>query len=1152
MATTPQIRTRTGTSYVTNLVFTTNAGDLILEGLLAADTADIQVSIGDAPFVSDPSLVKIVGQTFTVPNLDVYPTGLLLEEGDNSIRIRAIDIVGGLSPIASASVGRVPVSSDLDAIIPSGIRVQRSRGAVTILVAKPQMPTDARTMQVVTITKFIGFNLYASVSPAGASGYYRINEKPVTTASSVFDEEIVQSADPITVLWDNSFIQNFRVRVTEEDSFGKTLATRLDQYISASGFFDKIRFNATLDDYKLTEYLAFRHVRGATSGTLNSDQWSGVPDTDPLYYVVTGVYFNPTLNQETETPYSQEVLGLPLTLDTTLRDLPGRAQLQVVLDYVGAIQRVNTDITLIPGSTTRDVSIDPFASEAERIWFLLDFVHRSQSFLTLLQIDDANGDGVSDNPATSNYKQALKAALGLSTNSSVQSLIDQQFDKLAANVHKSRLPGRSAVGQVVAYTVTRPSKNLIVPAGSYVSSIADTQSNIPSLRFRVGGSYVMLATQADSYYNFSTRRYEIVLDIICDTLGSEGNRPAGAIQTITGVSDLSVVNTEATVFGNDQESNSDLASRCMLGFVSVDTGTEGGYQSTGAEQNGIIKAKVVKSGDPLMMRDWDPIRKKHIGGKVDIWVQGLRERQISESFAFTFDVARDVQCRIVDLATLTLQVQDSRVTPNTPIDEILNNPTSGLGVRNGTRGLDYDLMGVQILDYQTFRLNTTIAQPPTSIDDAIYADFRFRIINQFYFSYQPVRRVVSVVGEISGPLDASHHFQLYKQDDPMLEGESTIAKNYLAITQYGGTPTGNSVSVNHEAHILIGLVQEPLLSIGINLKTIRIFNESRSIEFNGPLTPDPDFDVVSGTATTPAKIVRTATSTIASGLTVSVDYVHDENFVVTYVINDLLQELQQVLGARKHTTADVIAKQAVENALDIETTVQLLKGAAKDRVDPAIRSEISLELNRKTIGQGSAQSDVINAVDSTSGVDYEIVPLARMAYADGSRRLREGVLPTAVRVPFLDQGSNRAWLLINSLQYPTTDGGGLVTEHRGVFQDDETMSMSGDLLSVCTKSYQAYIVGSNGYALVIPGYTDAGTLTAEGFITSAEQTQEALARTANRAFLSIPDLPADDPSKHAYAASYVIRGDSGAHDVFSAGVEFIELGNLSIFYHLAP
>lgn len=1150
MATAPLIKSRDGSGYVQSIVYTTNQSEAILEGTIPVDTADIQVSVNGSAYASDPNLVKIVGQTFTVPNLDVYPTGLLLEPGDNTIILRVIDIVGGVSAPASAYIKRVQQTTDQDAAIPSGIKVQRKRDSIDILITKPEMPTTFQGMPN-TSSKLMGFNIYASVLAAGQAGYYRVNDKPVTTASTIYQEQLIYEPDALLALWDNCEIQQIRVRVTEEDNFGNEMHVRLDQHVSAQGFFDKVRFDATLKDYKLTEYVVFNHVRGGTTNTINSDQWFGVPAADPLYYVVTGVYYNTATSMETETPYSQEVLGLPLTIDTTLRDLPGRVQLQVVLDYTSAIMRVNTEISLIPGSTTRDVSIDPFASEAERLWFLLDFVHRSQSFLTLLQIDDVNSDGISDDVATSNYKQALKAALGLTTNTAVQSLIDQQFDKLAANVQKPRLSGRPAVGQVVGYTATRPSQDIVIPANTYVSSDADAANNIPALRFRVGGSYTMYAAQADAYYNFNTKRYEITLDIVCETSGSAGNRPAGAITTVTGVSSLSVVNTESTVFGNDAESNSDLAARCMLGFVSVDTGTQGGYQATSAAQVGIIKAKVVKSGDALMMRDWDDVRGKHIGGKVDIWTQGTRERQISERFAFTFDIARDILCQIIDLPTLTFRVRDSRVTVDTPIVEILDNISQGLGVRNATLGLDYDLNGVQIIDYQTFRLSTVIAQPATAIDDVIYADYRFRSINQFYFTYQPVRRVVSVVGEVAGALDPSTNFLLYKTDDPLLDGESTIAKNYLSIVQFGGIPTGNTITVNNEAHVLIGFVEEPLDSIGINIKTLRVYNELRTVEYNGPEIADPDFEIIEGTPTTPVKIVRTSASTIVSGQTVSVDYVHDENFTVTYVINDLLQELQQVINVQKHTTADVLVKQAVENPLNIETTAQLKKGAAKDKVDPLIRSAVSLELNRKTIGQGTAQSDLIRAIDSTEGVDYEIVPMARMAYADGSRRLRENVPSTAKRVPSLDIGGNRAWILVNSFQHPTTDGGGLATEHKGVFQDGEAMGLSKNLATVCSAAYRAYILGADGTSVVVPAYTDAATLTAEGYITPAAQAAEIIARTANRAVLAIPDLPGDDPSKHDYAVSYVIRGASGANDIMGADVEFIELGNLTVTYREA-
>lgn len=1148
MATAPLIKLPDGTSYVQELAFSTNQEAIILEGTIGVDTADIQLSLRGGAFASDPNLVKIVGQTFTIPNLDVYPDGLPLEVGENVILIRAIDIVGGVSGTSAVQATRIDHTTDYDAQIPTGIRVRRQRNAVDLLIAKPVFPELPTLGVTSTTTEFIGFNIYASTSPAGATGYYKVNEKPVSTASTVYEEDVLLSEDDLA-LWSDPQLMNLRVRVTEEDQFGQELNVRLDSLHDVSQFMHNLRFTAKIEDYRRTEYITFTHYRSGGAGIINADQFVNVPSTEPLYYVITGVYYDPTLAMETETPYSQEVLGAPLIIDTSLRDLPGRVQIQIVLDYVAAIQRVNAEVSLIPGSTTRDVSIDPFASEAERLWFLLDFVHRSQSFLTLLQIDDANGDGVSDAVASSAYKTALKAALGLTDDSSVQSLIDQQFDKLAGNVNKTRLQGRPAVGQVVAYTPTRPTQDIPIPANSYVSADADSTAGLPSIRYRIGGSFVMSAANADAYYNFDTKRYEMTVDIVCEQVGTSGNRPAGVIKNISGVSGLSVINTESTVFGTDRETNPALAARSMLGFVSVDTGTEGGYQSTTAEQVSIIKAKVVKSGDALMMRDWDEVRKKHIGGKVDIWVQGLRERQVSEKFAFTFEIARDIRVQIIDLSTLTFRVLDSRVTVDTPIMEILNNPSQGLGVHNATTGEDYDLTGVQILDYQTFRLSTAVTQPTTTIDDVIYVDYRFRVVNQFYFTYQPVRRVVSVVGEFSGALDPTKHFSLYKTEDPLMNGESTIAQDYLSIKQVNGIPSGASYTINNEVHVLIGFVQEPLLSIGINTKTIRVYDADRLVEYAGPEAADPDFAIIEGTATTPAKIVRTSASTIKSGQSVSVDYTHDENFTVTYVINDLLQELQTVVNSRRHVTADVLVKQSVENPVDIETTTQLLKGATKEKTDPLIRSNVSTELNSKTIGQGVAQSDVIHSVDATTGVDYEVVPLARLAYADGSRKLREGILSSFLRLPALDMGGNLAYLLQNSLQNPTTDGGGWETEHKGVFQDDEAMTLASSLLLLCSASNQAYIIGSSG--AVINGYTDSATLAAEGFATPAEQQAELLQRTANHIALSLTAIPLDDPSLHEYAVSYVVRGDSGAHDITASQVEFIELGAFTITYRLA-
>ena len=1155
MASAPQIAFRDGSGFTTALVFTTNQEAIIITGTVDVNTVSVQLSVNGGAFVSDPNLISFVLQTFTIPNLGVYPTGLPLEFGVNVILIRTVDIIGGVSATSSVTVNRVAVLDTTGTQIPTGIRVRRHRNVVDILTAKPKpittfvpnenvvfgstpTPQDLVLVTVDTAT-FLGFNLYASTSPAGATGYFRINEKPITTPSELEEDDILAYDD--LAIWDVSSAQVIRVRISEEDEFGNELGVRLDSFHDNTTLAGKFRFTGNFQNYEFNEFLVFTHNRQLG---LNSDQFINVPDADPLYYVVTGMYFDPTTGTEIETPTSQEVLGAPLIIDTTVRDLPGRTQAQIVTDYMTAVLRVNSEISLVPGSVTRDVDIDPFASEAERIWFLLDFVHRSQSFLTLLALDDVSGSGVSDPVAGSAYKQALKAALGYSNDSSVQGLIDQQFDKLAANVNKTRLPGRPSTGSLVCYTATRPSKDIQIPAGSFAISTADSTNNISSQRFRIGGSFVLPTTNAEAFYNFQERRYEIRVPIVAEASGIAGNVPPGTIKTLVGISGLSAINESATVFGNDQESNADLAARSMIGFAAVDTGTETGYAETAANKIGVIKTKIVKSGDALMMRDYDDVRAKHIGGKVDVWIQGVLERQVTNKFAFTFEVARDIQCQIIDPTNLIFRVLDSRVTSSTPIIEILNNLGQGLGVRNVTLGLDYDLTGVVILDYQTFQIDTSIAQPVTVVDDIITADYRFQTVNRFVMPLQPVRRVVSIVGEVSGPLDPSIHYKLFKPDDPLLNGESTIAQNYVVITPSGGIPSGDTITINDELHVMIGFEQEPLASIGINTATIRVFNEQRTIEYERPEALVPDFDIIAGTPTTPARIVRTQASQIANGQEVSVDYVHDENFTVSYVINELLQQLQAILNNKRHVTADVLAKQSILNDIDIETTVQLKKGAAKDKADPVVRNNVSLDLNKKVIGQGVAQSNVDAAINDSTGIQFNVLPMAKMAYAEGSQKLRESVLSTYTHLPILDNGGNVVYILTNALKYPTTDLGGQDTEHKGVFQDDVGMLSANDLTLVGQSTNAAYIIGSGG--AVIVGYSDDATLAGEGFLPSEYQAAR-LRKTANHVVVSLlGGLPADIPTNHAYAISYIIRGDSGSHDITVSAMEIIELGEFTI------
>ena len=1138
---TPKVALRDGSGYSESVTFSTNASTgIFLEGVADPLTADIQVSVNGSPFTSSSLLVKFDLPAFTVPNPNATPDGLSLELGENVFLIRTIDIVGAVSSPATVSISRVRESEIVAPDAPTGVEVRRHRDVVDIRVKAPDALTGSFGGP--SSSEFRGFNFYASTTPSGATGYFRVNKTPVTVIS---EEEQVTAyrVGTESTTWVNSnpnIPSNLRTRVSVEDDFGNELETRLDTSTSLLTYPNTLKFSSQLEELEVRKFVRFTHNRKGGANIVNEDLLEGVNPTDLLYYVVTATFFDAGTGQELESPFSQEVSGSPLTIDTNVRDLPAPTEADIRTRYLQKVLSAETGASLIPGSTTRDVSIDPFSSEARRIYLILDFIARSQSLLTLLQIDDADGDGVSDLVSQSAYKTALKSALGLASDEAVQTLIDGAFDKIASNNQKSRLPGYPATGQAVCYITARPAFDLPIPAGTIVSTV-----DSPVVRYRVGGTYVMIAAFADSYYNFNTKRYEIVVDITAESIGEEGNRSAGDIKSIEGVSGFQVINTESTQNGKSRESNADLAERTLLSFTAVDTGTEGGYQSRAAAQPGVVKSKVVKAGDPLMMRDYDPVRRKHIGGKVDVWIQGGRERQVTEKFAFTFEIAKDIRVQVVDRANLIFRVLDSRVTESTPVIEILDNFTQGLGVRNITQGLDYLVTGVTILDYQTFKLNPLLSgQPVTNLDDLVSVDYRFRAVNKLYLSLQPVRRVVSVVGDISGPLDTSLGYTLSKTEDPLLEGESTIAKDYLSIQQVGGVPSGVTTQINDEQHILVGFQPDPLNHIGINTKTLRVFSSDRLIEFAGPDALDPDYDLVGGSPTTPISIVRTQDSTIVDGLTVSVDYVHDENFAVTYVVNDVLQEMQRTYNVNRHVTGDVLVKQAVQNSIELEATVILKKGATKLKTDPLVRTSVSNDLNSRAVGKGVGQSDVIKDVDSTSGVDRLLVPMARMAYADGSRKLREPVASSYQSIPSLNLVGNLVFLLTSPLKSPTTAGGGLSTEHKGVFQDDEAMDLAARFDLVGQSASGAYILGATGES--ISGFTDSVTLASQGFTTLQAQQAERVRLTANRVLVSIPYTT--DPSKHSYAASYVIRGDVGAKDIEASAVEYLDLGRFTVTY----
>lgn len=1127
---------------VQSLNLFTSLETIILTGFLPPSVVDVQIRINGGAFFSDPSLVFFDGESFTIPDLSVFPEGLPLEVGTTSLDIRSVDSLGNVSSVASATLQRTS-RANLNLVVeaPTGLAVKRSIDNVELSWAQNPPPS-------IPGSNIIGYNVYAST--ISGSGYLRVNRDLITTPYET--RELSLLLDSNTFNFDPTFSGGSPLRQTYTEldpTNNNPVATPDDRIIDLSTQVDGdfVRVTTSINSVTVLPYYRFTHKRTATvnEGTLNSDIFSINPPDSPLYYVVTAVAANPSTAELTESPFSVELNGSPLAITTEFVDLPLRNRQDITQSYISNILARNNEVSVIPGSYVRDIFIEPFSSEGERLYFVQDFIERCQSFLTLLRLDDLNDDGVSDPVATSPYKRALGIALGVTSESTIQALIDDRFDRLASNYNVTRQGSLAAVGSIIFATTVEPTADVIFPAGTLIST---TNLN-PAQNFATTEAVTFPFAQRSSFFNFREKRWEIEAPIEALIAGEAGNVSAGRIgRLIGGPSGWRAFNSEPTVFGRDEESNRSLSERAILALSSVDAGTASGYLSTALGTPGVSRATVVKSGDRLMQRDYDDVRNKHIGGKVDVWIQGNRPRTITETFALSVNIGRQ-GLFILDgpPSQLTFVIDDSRLTPDNPLISLLGATpqeiAQGFGLRNLTNGQSFNVTNAVVLDFNRVRLDNTLPQPSFSVADVIRGDYRYQSLTSYLPRVQPISSVSSIVNSSTGAaLTEGTDWQLNQSQDPLLEGRSSIAQDLIQFL--GGFTTGSPIAETGETLVLVGEDPANLNFLGVDPITIRVFNLDRTVEYIGPFTGSltPDFFVTTGDSNTPTAIFRNNSGSIVSGQEVLVDYSHEENLVLTYSSNSLVSTVQNEVDIKSHVTADVIVKAAVPLPVDLSMTVSLKKNSVRSLVDSNLRTALGRFFNTSPVGSPIYQSDVIRVIEEVEGVDFVVVPFARMALTDGALVVRESISNAST---FIFSGpASQTYILNDSFSAATIDGGGSPLQPLGVYLNTQPMSFVGSLLDVNLGPGRAYILGASGRSIL--GFSDDATLTAQGFNTPEERDAQRKALTANKAVISLP--LGESPINYSFDVTYQAFNDPGSRDIQPSEVSYLELGNLTIVY----
>lgn len=1136
--------------YRTTTEFTTVLERRFFTGLVSKDAVEVQVSVNGSAFSSDPSLVTFDDGNWVVPNPSYEPQGLYLLSGENTFAIRAVLSSGSTTPTAKA-VLRLVSAADVGVVAtpPTNLSAEQADHKVTI------------QSEPVSTTGFRGMNCYASqFAGGGASGYQRINVQLVATG--VVTEELTEfgsqemnalvdvdaNGDPVA---DPMF---FRVRANQENEDDESLQEDLDTRFEIPETARKLRMNTSVSSVRTTRKYSFEHVRTNTPSSIPPTVFVGnfasLPTDKDLYYVMTAVYYDAERNLEFESSFSDELTASPMRVTGMMGAFPTARRSTIVTQFIGAIFKSNPQIKVETGSVLRDTVIDPFSSESERIRFILDFFHRARTPLLLLQVDDPTSSGTSIPVSQSAYKQALKSSMYLESNIDVQGVIDSAFDAYGSNFGVARRAGIAAQGEVTLYTKNRPTNTIVVLIGTTVTAGAAT--------FTTTREAVIDVNRLATYYNPVSGRYSVTVPVRATTAGSSGNVGVGQITSVSGTTTgLSAYNTGPTFGGTDTESNLEYTARVMNTLASVDSGTERGYLQTAANTPGIIKANVVAAGNPMMQRDLDSAG-VHRGGKVDVWVQGSNFATVTDPFAFAFDIAQDIQFELQgDPADLTFVAVDPTLSAEQPIVELLDYPEAGYEFRNASTGEVFDLTGYIITSFNTVKLSTAVTQPTVTFADVILGSYRRRTGNRFVFPRQPVATVESVTGAVSGTLPAEAWTVVFP-DAPLDLGRSPLAQTYVDITGYTNSagnlvPSGDLIPVSAEPHVLIGSYPEFLDSLGANFLTIKVYNEDRTVLYKGPNDPSgtPDYTINLGAETIPVSITRVEAGDIPSGATVSVDYAHDENFVVSYTTNLMVSTTQDNIDADKHATADVVVKEGIAVPLDISATIILDRGVDRSTVDSTLRTNLTNFFNNLRLGDPVRQSDVIRVMENTTGISYVVVPLSKLVRQEGATVVRENVsTDTAAEstlISSLTTSVASVYLLDNTLSSATTDGGGPIGSFRGVFQNDQELALldpTSTLSTLGLAAGQAYIIGNDG--VVIQGLTDDATLIAEGYVTETSQEARKKALTANHILISL--LIGENPTQYSYACTYIVGDDSGAKDFDPNPVEYLTEGSLVFTY----
>ncbi len=596
------------------------------------------------------------------------------------------------------------------------------------------------------------------------------------------------------------------------------------------------------------------------------------------------------------------------------------------------------------------------------------------------------------------------------TASSLRLSLGSDLDKAAANFGAVRKQGSASSG-IGLYTFNEIEADISINVDDIASanngaSFKVTQAvNISPVN---ANQYRATASKFRSDLDFVGITDEFAVEVLLESssTGVLGNISRYSLSTSTTPGVSNITNTSPFNGGSSAESDQIFKNRIMSIFSGANTGTALGYTNAVQADPQVIDAIVIEPGDPLMTRDGTVVHtaedgtktiiSEGTGGKVDIYIQGVRFVEILDSFIYRdqsnrndpTDPSNDFVLGQIEgdqnktVSRKRIDNLQSGVLPDQPVNNVVQ-------VSGSTSGANFiekatDSLGVVTGNYELIRDTGAFGGSPWGFDKLHFIDNKIRDFSeeqtkgrfngQDPLTYPDVTRIgtttqsVQVINENS-IVSPTNRTSIQLSHRPITAVTRvfnlTTGERYVVTSQ---NPDGTG-SINGTGRITISGNTLPAVSDTMQVDYTWIFDFDSDVDFDNRLTNTNPRSVVDSVDWGFSNAVSREESLVAStGSLFTVQVTHPISSVISVNTFESENSTVQLISGR----LGVVVTLGVTNVVSVVRTADNGELFDTNR-DNGSFSGLTIFLPTDTVAQvGDAVSVVYNAediftVDSVTG-----------------------------------------------------------------------------------------------------------------------------------------------------------------------------------------